>query len=538
MTMEHQLFDYIIVGGGSSGSVLANRLSENPQISVCLLEAGPKDWSPWIHLPIGYAKTMWDPRFNWKFETEPEPAMNDRPIYWPRGKTLGGSSSINGLIFIRGQKEDYDGWRDLGNPGWGWDDVLPYFKKAEGNDRLGEPLHSKTGPLKASSIPKKHPLVEAFIKAANALGVPKTEDFNNLTQEGVGYYQLSTHKGLRCSAAVAYLKPAKERSNLTILTNSQVSKVIFENKKAVGVEFIQQGSKKTIRSNKEVILSAGAIQSPQILQLSGVGPAKLLQEFNIPVVHDLPGVGENLQDHLQFRLIYELNQPISTNIQLSSWFGQLKMGLEWLLFRGGPLSIGINQGGLFTRVMKDSKTPDIQFHMATLSADMAGGKVHPFSGFTMSVCQLRPESRGYVRIQSADPLSPPKMVANYLATQLDRDTSVAAVNFARKIAQTEPMRSLVTREVKPNNPQSDEEILEFCRNTGATIFHPTGTCQMGPDSNPMAVLDSSLRVRGVEGLRVVDCSAMPTVPSGNTNWPAVMLGERAADLILGRIKAS
>jgi choline dehydrogenase len=538
MTMEHQLFDYIIVGGGSSGSVLANRLSENPQISVCLLEAGPKDWSPWIHLPIGYAKTMWDPRFNWKFETEPEPAMNDRPIYWPRGKTLGGSSSINGLIFIRGQKEDYDGWRDLGNPGWGWDDVLPYFKKAEGNDRLGEPLHSKTGPLKASSIPKKHPLVEAFIKAANALGVPKTEDFNNLTQEGVGYYQLSTHKGLRCSAAVAYLKPAKERSNLTILTNSQVSKVIFENKKAVGVEFIQQGSKKTIRSNKEVILSAGAIQSPQILQLSGVGPAKLLQEFNIPVVHDLPGVGENLQDHLQFRLIYELNQPISTNIQLSSWFGQLKMGLDWLLFRGGPLSIGINQGGLFTRVMKDSKTPDIQFHMATLSADMAGGKVHPFSGFTMSVCQLRPESRGYVRIQSADPLSPPKMVANYLATQLDRDTSVAAVNFARKIAQTEPMRSLVTREVKPNNPQSDEEVLEFCRNTGATIFHPTGTCQMGPDSNPMAVLDSSLRVRGVEGLRVVDCSAMPTVPSGNTNWPAVMLGERAADLILGRIKAS
>jgi choline dehydrogenase len=337
---------------------------------------------------------------------------------------------------------------------------------------------------------------------------------------------------------VAYLKPAKHRSNLTILTNSQVSKVIFENKKAVGVEFIQQGSKKTIRSNKEVILSAGAIQSPQILQLSGVGPAKLLQELNIPVVHDLPGVGENLQDHLQFRLIYELNQPISTNIQLSSWFGQLKMGLEWLLFRGGPLSIGINQGGLFTRVMKDSKTPDIQFHMATLSADMAGGKVHPFSGFTMSVCQLRPESRGYVRIQSADPLSPPKMVANYLATQLDRDTSVAAVNFARKIAQTEPLRSLVTREVKPDNPKSDEEVLEFCRNTGATIFHPTGTCQMGPDNNPMAVLDSSLRVRGVEGLRVVDCSAMPTVPSGNTNWPAVMLAERAADLILGRIQAS
>ncbi|MEY3799038.1 MAG: choline dehydrogenase BetA [Pseudomonadota bacterium] len=533
--MSSTLFDYIIVGGGSSGCVLANRLSEDPSNSVCLIEAGPKDSSPWIHLPIGYAKTMWDPKVNWKFQTEPDPGMNDRQIYWPRGKTLGGSSSINGLIFIRGQKEDYDGWRDLGNSGWGWDDVLPYFKKAEGNDRLGEPLHSKTGPLKASSIPKKHALVEAFKKSANALGIPNTDDFNNLTQEGVGYFQLSTHKGFRCSAAVAYLKPAKHRSNLTILTNSQVSKVIIENKKTIGVELFQQGIKKTLSTNKEVILSAGAIQSPQILQLSGVGPAKLLQEFDIPVIHDLPGVGENLQDHLQFRLIYELNQPISTNDQLSSWFGKLKMGLDWLLFRGGPLSIGINQGGLFTRVMKDSKTPDIQFHMATLSAEMAGGKVHPFSGFTMSVCQLRPESRGYVRIQSTDPLVPPKMFANYLAAQHDRDTSVAAVNFARKIAQTEPLRSLITREVKPDNPKSDEEVLEYCRNNGATIFHPTGTCKMGRNDDPMAVLDSSLRVRGVQGLRVVDCSAMPTVPSGNTNWPAVMLAERAADLILGRI---
>jgi len=533
--MSSTLFDYIIVGGGSSGCVLANRLSEDPNNSVCLIEAGSKDKSPWIHLPIGYAKTMWDPKVNWKFQTEPDPGMNHRQIYWPRGKTLGGSSSINGLIFIRGQKEDYDGWRDLGNPGWGWDDVLPYFKKAEGNDRLGEPLHSQTGPLKASSIPKKHILVEAFKKSANALGVPNTEDFNNLTQEGVGYFQLSTYKGFRCSAAVAYLKPAKKRPNLEILTNSQVCKVIFENKKAIGIEFIENGIKKMLRANKEVILSAGAIQSPQILQLSGVGPAKLLQEFNIPVIHDLPGVGENLQDHLQFRLIYELNQPISTNDQLSSWFGQLKMGLDWLLFRSGPLAIGINQGGLFTRVMKGSKTPDIQFHMATLSAEMAGGKVHSFSGFTMSVCQLRPESRGFVRIQSADPLIPPKMFANYLATQHDRDTSVAAVNFARKISQTEPLRSLITREVKPNNPKTDDEVLEYCRNNGATIFHPTGTCQMGPDSNPMAVLDSSLRVRGIQGLRVVDCSAMPTVPSGNTNWPAVMLGERAADLILGRI---
>jgi choline dehydrogenase len=532
--MQDNQFDYIVVGAGSSGCVLANRLSKEAVNSVCLIEAGPKDSSPWIHLPIGYGKTMWDPKVNWKFETEPDPGMNQRKIYWPRGKCLGGSSSINGLIFIRGQKEDYDGWKNLGNTGWGWDDVLPYFKRAEGNDRLGEPLHSKTGPLKASSIPKKHPLVESFIKSAVSLGVPETDDFNNLTQEGVGYYQLTTHKGLRCSTAVAYLNPIKKRSNLTILTDSQVMRIVFEGRRAVAVELIRHGKKQTIRANKEIILSAGALQSPQILQLSGIGPAALLREFNIPIIHDLPGVGENLQDHLQYRLIYELNQPISTNVQLSSLFGKVKIGLDWLLFRGGPLSIGINQGGLFTKVMESSLTPDIQFHMATLSADMAGGNVHPFPGFTMSVCQLRPESRGYVRIQSADPLVPPKMVANYLATEHDRDISVAAVKFARKIAQTEPLKSLIVREIKPNNPQSDADLLEFCRNNGATIFHPTGTCQMGTDSDPMAVLDSELRVRGVTGLRVVDCSAMPTLPSGNTNWPAVMMAEKAADLILNK----
>ena len=425
--MQENQFDYIVVGAGSSGCVLANRLSTDEVNSVCLVEAGPKDSSPWIHLPIGYGKTMWDPKVNWKFETEPDPGMNQRKIYWPRGKCLGGSSSINGLIFIRGQKEDYDGWKKLGNTGWGWDDVLPYFKRAEGNDRLGEPLHSKTGPLKASSIPKKHPLVESFIKSAVRLGVPETDDFNNLTQEGVGYYQLSTHKGLRCSTAVAYLNPIKKRSNLSILTDSQVMRIVFEGRRAVAVELIRHGQKQTIRANKEIILSAGALQSPQILQLSGIGPAALLREFNIPIIQDLPGVGENLQDHLQYRLIYELNQPISTNVELSSLFGKIKIGLDWLLYRGGPLSIGINQGGLFTKVMDSSLTPDIQFHMATLSADMAGGNVHPFPGFTMSVCQLRPESRGYVRIQSADPLVPPKMVANYLDTEHDREISVAAV---------------------------------------------------------------------------------------------------------------
>lgn len=475
---------------------------------------------------------MWDPSVNWKFHTEPDPEMNNRLIYWPRGKCLGGSSSINGLIFIRGQKEDYDHWHDLGNDGWSWDEVLPYFKKAEGNDRLGEPLHSQTGPLRASSIKKPHPLVEAFIKSANQLGVPTTDDFNNLQQEGVGYYQLSTHNGLRCSAAKAYLKSIKSRQNLSIITNAQVSKILFKDRQAVGIEYIQGVSKHLITSQKEIILSAGALQSPQLLQLSGIGPASLLQKFGIPIIHDLPGVGKNLQDHLQYRLIYELNQNISTNLELSSLMGRIKIGLDWLLFRSGPLSIGINQGGLFTKVMPQSKTPDIQFHLATLSADMAGGKVHPFPGFTMSVCQLRPESRGYVEIASPDPLTPPKMVANYLTTEHDRATSIAAVKFARKIAQTKPLQGLIRREIKPERAESDEDLLEFCRNNGATIFHPTGTCQMGPSHQKDAVLDCELRVRGVGGLRVVDCSAMPTLPSGNTNWPAVMMGERAADLIL------
>ena len=530
-SLANQQFDYIIIGAGSAGCVLANRLSADPQNRVCLLEAGPEDSLPWIHLPIGYGKTMWDTRVNWKLNTAPEPGMNNREIYWPRGKCLGGSSSINGLIFIRGQKEDYDQWRDLGNVGWGWDDVLPYFKKAEGNDRLGEPLHSRDGPLKASSIPKKHPLVEAFKLAANALGVPTTDDFNNLTQEGVGYYQLSTHKGLRCSTAVAYLRPARKRSNLTVLTNSQATRILFTGRKASGVELFHQGKKITLQANKEVLLCAGAIQSPQLLQLSGIGPAKLLQELNIPLIQDLPGVGENLQDHLQYRLIYELNQPISTNDQLRSIVGKVKMGLDWLLFRGGPLSIGINQGGLFTKVMPTSTRPDIQFHLGTLSADMAGGTVHPFSGFTMSVCQLRPESRGSVRIQSPDPLVPPRIVANYLDTQYDRDISIAAIKFARSITQTQPLSNLIAREVKPNNPQSNEDILAFCRETGATIFHPSGTCKMGPDDDSMAVVDTDLRVRGVSGLRVIDCSVMPRLVSGNTNWPVVMIAEKAADII-------
>ena len=524
-------FDYIVVGAGSAGCVLAGRLSEDPLVRVLLLEAGPPDKSLWIHLPIGYGKTMWSPAYNWRFETDPDPNMNGRRIYWPRGKTLGGSSSINGLIYIRGQREDYEHWAALGNPGWGYDDLLPYFIKSESNQRGSNAFHGAAGPLRVSDIGTKHELIEAFIAGAGQVGVPRTDDFNGESQTGAGYYQLTTYKGWRCSTAKAYLSPARHRSNLRIETNAFAAGLVFEGSRAVGVRYRQGGEIKTVRCRAEVLLSAGSIQSPQLLQLSGIGPRPLLDKLGIRVVHDLPGVGENLQDHLQVRLSYQCTRPITTNDQLNSWAGQAKLGLQWLLFRSGPLAIGINQGGCFMRALpEEAKTPDIQFHVATLSADMAGGKVHPYSGFTMSICQLRPESRGHIRIRSLDPFEPPEIQPNYLATDLDRRTTVAGMKAARAIAASGAMRPYVLREVKPGPAAtSDDDLLEFCRNNGATIFHPTGTCRMGSDA--LAVVDARLRVRGVTGLRVIDCSVMPTLVSGNTNAPAVMIAEKAVDML-------
>ena len=529
-------YDFIVVGAGSAGCTLAGRLSEDPQTRVLLLEAGPPDTSIWIHLPIGYGKTMWDPKVNWRFETEPDRGLNGRKIYWPRGKTLGGSSSINGLIYIRGQREDYDHWAALGNEGWSYDECLPYFKRSEANQRGQSEFHGGDGPLKISDIGARHELIEAFIAGAGEVGVPRTDDFNGASQEGAGYYQLTTHKGWRCSAATAYLKPARQRSNLQVRTGAHVTGLIFDGQRAVGVRYLLNGVAMAARCNAEVLLSAGALLTPQLLQLSGIGPAELLQQHGIPVVHALPGVGENLQDHLQVRLHYECSEPITTNDELNSWFGQMKIGLQWLFTRSGPLAIGINQGGCFMRALKDAQgrpvaaRPDIQFHVSTLSADMAGGAVHPFSGFTLSICQLRPESRGTVRIRSTDPLQPPAMHANYLDTELDRLTTVAGVKAARAIADAPAMRRYVKREFKPGPGTSDDAaLLEFCRNHGATIFHPSGTAKMGTDA--MAVVDARLRVHGIDGLRVVDCSVMPTLVSGNTHAPVVMMAEKAVDMI-------
>jgi choline dehydrogenase len=505
---------YVVIGAGSAGCVLANRLSEKHD--VLLLEAGPRDRSIWIHLPIGYGKTMFHPVYNWGFYTDPEPTMNGRRIYWPRGRGLGGSSSINGLIYVRGQPEDYDRWAALGNKGWSWKEVLPYFERSE---------------TAFSDIPGRHELVDAFIRGANELGIPANSDFNNGHQEGVGYYQLFTKNGFRSSSATAYLRPAQRRSNLRIETDAHVTRILFQGNRAIGVKYRQGGVEKEVRVAAEVILSAGALQSPQLLQLSGVGPKDVFLSHGVPCVHELPGVGENLQDHLQLRVMYKCTKPVTTNDDLASLWGKLRIGAQWVFKRSGPLAIGINQGALFTKALPGSRTPDVQFHFATLSADLAGATPHPWPGFTMSVCQLRPESRGTVKIRSADPFEAPSLQPNYLSAALDRRCAVAGVRLARAIAATSAMKPYVAEEYRPGaGARSDEELLEFARNFGATIFHPSGTCKMGNDS--MAVVDDRLRVHGIRGLRVVDCSIMPTLVSGNTNAPAVMIAEKASEMIL------
>ena len=533
-------FDYVIVGAGSAGCTLANRLSEGGKYSVCLLEAGPADRYPWIHIPIGYGKTMFHKVYNWGFETEPDPNLNGRKVYWPRGRVLGGSSSINGLIYIRGQKHDYDLWAAQGNEGWSWDECLPYFKKLEHNDLGESATRGVGGPMWATTVPGGDKLVDAFISAAGACGVPHVKDFNDGRQEGVGYFQLSTRQGFRCSTAVAYLKPARNRTNLTVVTGAQAARILFEGKKAIGVQYRKSGEMIDVKAKREVILTAGAIQSPQLLMVSGIGNGEHLSNLGIRSIQHLAGVGENLQDHLQFRLMYEVSQPITINDQLNSIVGKAKIGLKWIWNRSGPLAIGINMGGMFCRVIpQESKTPDTQFHFATLSADHAAGNVHPFSGCTYSVCQLRPESRGTLRLRSADPFDRLAIHSNYLSSETDKRFAVAAVKFARKVANSTPMNQYMKREFRPGpDVKSDDEVLAYCREYGTTIFHPSGTAKMGPANDSMAVVDAKLRVHGVEGLRVVACSIMPTLISGNTNIPTVMIAERAADFILDTARRS
>jgi len=528
----HKAYDYIVIGAGSAGCVLADRLSASGEYSVLLLEAGGKDRNIWIHVPLGYGRTFFNPTVNWMFETEPQPGLNGRRIAQPRGKGLGGSSSINGLLYVRGQREDYDGWRDLGNRGWGYEDVLPMFKRSEDQQRGANPWHGTGGPLPVTDLPEKHPISEAFIAAGVNAGLPHNPDFNGERQEGVGPFQATARRGLRYSTAKAFLRRALKRPNLDLLMRAQVTRILFDGVRASGVAFVQEDKPTEVSARREIILSAGAIQSPHILQLSGIGPGGLLSQYGIPVVKDLPGVGENLQDHVQARFIFETKKKITLNDDMANPLRQIRMGLNYMLTRKGPLGWWAGIAGAFIKTRPDLDRPDIQFHLYPFSTDRKDKPVlHPFSAFTLTVCQVRPYSRGYVRIKSADPLVPPAISPNYLSDPRDAKVLAAGMQMAKKVAAAEPLASMIKSEKEPGpSVRSDEDLLSFLRAKAMSVYHPVGTCRMGHDEN--AVVDDELKVHGVFGLRVVDASIMPTLISGNTNAPSIMIGEKGAELVL------
>ncbi|MEQ6887762.1 choline dehydrogenase [Halomonas sp. CS7] len=528
-TNQQDAFDYVVVGAGSAGCVLANRLSEDPSVTVLLLEAGGADWNPWIHVPVGYFKTMHNPSTDWCYLTDADAGINGRRLQWPRGKVLGGSSSLNGLLYIRGQREDYDDWAAAGNAGWDYETVLPYFKKSECQERGEDAYHGVDGPLKVSDLRLRREIAQRFIEAAKAAGIPENRDVNGATQEGVGYFQQTSYKGFRCSTAKAFLRPAQKRPNLTVIKRAHCQRLLLEGKRVVGVEYRRGEQRQQVRARLEVLLSSGAIGSPQILQCSGIGDPEHLKEVGVECRHALPGVGENLQDHLQVRLVFK-TRCRTLNDEVRHPLKKLAVGTQYVLTRTGPLTLAASQVCVFTQSREGLDRPDIQFHMQPLSADKPAEGVHPFSAFTSSVCQLRPTSRGSIRITSPDPGVYPSIQPNYLSTDEDCRVAVNAIKVARRIAEQAPLASVITEEYVPGTQyQSDEELLEAARQYSQTIYHPAGTCKMGHD--PMAVVDDQLRVHGLEGLRVVDASIMPVIVSGNTNAPTIMIAEKAADMI-------
>jgi len=533
---DPETFDFIIVGAGSAGCVLANRLTASGRHRVLLLEAGPNNTHPWLHIPLGFGRLFTDQRYNWCYATEPQPGCHDRNVIAPRGKVLGGSSSINGLIYIRGQAQDFDYWRQLGNSGWSFADVLPYFRKAEDNERGADEFHGSGGPLGVSDLRDRHPLAVAYVEAAVQCGYPRNDDFNGANQEGAGFYQTTMRGGIRSSTAHGYLRQARRRTNLKIVSQALATRILFDGRRATGVDYLAGNDTRSARATIEVIVASGAFNSPQLLQLSGVGPAALLKSHGIAVVADTAGVGEDLNDHISGRIMLRCKGMTTVNAVTRNWATKLMHGAHYVLTRRGYLAVPAVSAAVFVRALPTSATPDSQCSISLFSAGTIGGDLHPFPGVTGNCVLLRPESRGYVRIKSADPHAAPAIHPNYLATAKDCETITAGVKVMRRIFRAPAMAKYIAEEIEPGDScDNDDELLDFIRRRGSTTYHPVGTCRMGQDDK--AVVDERLRVRGFAGLRVVDASIMPAVVSGNTNAATIMIGEKGADMILEDAKA-
>ena len=524
-------FDYVIVGAGSAGCVLANRLSADPTVRICLLEAGGKDNHPWIHIPVGYFFNFDHPRSDWRFRTAPEAELNQRILKYPRGKVLGGCSSINGMVYIRGHAADYDGWRQAGNVGWGWSDVLPFFLKSEDQVRGASETHGVGGELSVDDLRASWEILDVFRRAAIEVGIPATDDFNGGESEGVGYFQVTQKNGRRMSAARAFLRPAMGRPNLTVITRAHVLGLTCKERRATGVDFLQDGHRRHVAARGEIVLSAGAVGSPHLLQLSGIGDPELLRNHGISVHHALSGVGGCLQDHAAIRMMFKVRNTRTLNDQLSSLRSRVLMGLEYALFRRGPLTIPPALVNAFVRSRPTLVAPDLQYVVYPLTYDVVGEPAHAFSAFTGSICLVRPESRGAVRISSNDPLAPPTITLNLLSAPADQEAAVTGMRGMRRVCAASAFAPFEVEEFRPGAALNmDEELLEGARDVTSTIFHPTSTCRMGHD--PLAVVDDRLRVHGIDGLRVADASVMPTIISGNTNAATIMIGEKAAAMMI------